>query len=110
MADQIESHEASGVGSVSRQNASVVRSHKGTTAASKASSCGVISAKPSSHKPSIFNFEFLLLDPSRSALVAKSSRLFASCKSCSHSQSMYFSESSARSCSLSTWEERRVGK
>src|SRR5689334_23148862 len=48
--DQIDSHE-SFLAAVSRQKASVAFSHSGTTAVSKLISCGVISAKPSSHRP-----------------------------------------------------------
>ena len=46
----MESQEVSTWGSFSRQNASVARSQCGRMAASKSNSCGVISAKPSSHK------------------------------------------------------------
>src|SRR5208283_5206191 len=47
---QMESHEVSAAGSLARQNASVAQSHRGKMAASKSNSCGVISAKPSSHR------------------------------------------------------------
>ena len=50
MEDQMESQEASVSGSPARQKASVARLQCGRMAASKSSSCGVISAKPSSHK------------------------------------------------------------
>ena len=44
----------------------------------------------------------------RNASVAKSSKLFASCNSCSPSQSAYFSASSARSWSLSRSSRRKI--
>ena len=50
MDDQMESQEVSAAGSLARQNASVARSQRGKMAASKSISCGVISAKPSSHR------------------------------------------------------------
>ena len=55
MDDQMESQEVSAAGSLARQNASVARSQRGKMAASKSNSCGVISAKPSSHRLEIWS-------------------------------------------------------
>src|SRR5258706_3844209 len=49
MTDHGESHVGLSSGTDGRQNASVASPHSGTNAASSSSSCGVISAKPSSH-------------------------------------------------------------
>src|SRR5271156_1546870 len=80
---QMESQEFSFSADSSRQNASVAFLQNGKIAASKSNSCGVISAKPSKNKFSIFNFEFLVL---RRELVAKSKRQLASCNLFSTSQ------------------------
>src|ERR1017187_7162836 len=98
----MENHEVSAFGSFSRQNASVARSQCGRMAESNSNSCGVISAKPSSHKAEIgsedggwrmeddkapglpADFGLWALDLRLS--VAASSRRFASCNSLSASQ------------------------
>ena len=100
MADQIESHEASGVGPVSRQNASVARFAKRSDGGEQCHFLWRHFGK--AVEPEAVNLDWNVdLDSSRNASVAKSNRLFASCKSCSRSQSAYFSESNARSWSLS---------
>src|ERR1700690_2340553 len=102
MDDQMESQEVSATGSLARQNASVARSHRGKMAASKSNSCGVISAKPSSHRLEICSedgrwkmedgkapglpADFGLWTPDLRLSVAASSNRFPSCNTFSTSQ------------------------
>ena len=96
----MDSRAESAAASVPRQKASVASVEQGMIAASNPCSCGVISAKPSSHKPASASAGWFRAAGSCNAAVAKSSAQFASCNACSFSQPAYSRCRQARSRSF----------